>query len=243
MNDADPFAARGTNSVPPGIHDSDLFAATPRSAPTVPTSASGARSAPLLSAAGGTMTARTGTSGKSMKTPWYLTWAGIVGLVVALLLAIGLGVGLGVGLGTRDGGDSKSNAVQGAGSGGAMSTVTTQSILSSVVTANPSTTLVEVSVDNTASASLATFTSYIGGSTVLISAPVSIATRTGAAPIVTVSETLAPSTRVQTVFATTFASTQTVTVTLPGGATRTSTEVVTVERTVTAQALGRAARR
>ena len=78
---------------PPGIHDSDLLAATPRSARTGPTSTSGGgfdggtRSAPLLSAAG-TLTARTGTSGKSMKTPWYLTWTGIAGLVTALLLAV-----------------------------------------------------------------------------------------------------------------------------------------------------------
>ena len=126
-----------------------------------------------------------------------------------------------------------------------MSTVTSQSILSSVLIPDPSTTVIVISVDDTTAAgapSLATFTSYIGGSTVLVSAPLGIATRTGSVPIVTVSETLAPSTRVQTVFATTYASTQTVTVALPGGATRTTTEIVTVERTVTAQPIGRGRR-
>ncbi|GAA5866671.1 hypothetical protein JCM3774_001952 [Rhodotorula dairenensis] len=121
-----------------------------------------------------------------------------------------------------------------------MSTVTTQSILSSIVTADPRTTIVQVSVDDPAQPSFATLTSYVGGSTVLLTGPsAGLATRTGAPPVVIVSETLTPSTRVQTVFATTYASTQTVTVALPGGATRTTFEIVTVERTVTAQPLGR----
>lgn len=127
-----------------------------------------------------------------------------------------------------------------------MSTVTSQSIISSILIPDPSTTVIQISVDDTAAAgappSLATFTSYIGGSTVLVSAPFGLVTRTGSVPVVTVSETLAPSTRVQTVFATTYASTQTVTVALPGGATRTTTEIVTVERTVTAQPIGRVKR-
>lgn len=116
---------------------------------------------------------------------------------------------------------------------GGTSTVPSQAIESSIVTADGSTTIVQVSVAGRPD-SFETRTSYIGGSTVLVSAP--LAGGGGATPIVTVSETLPPSTRVQTVYRTTFESTQTVTVTQPGGAAKTTTEVVTVERTVTAAA-------
>ncbi|BGP53123.1 hypothetical protein JCM8202v2_000682 [Rhodotorula sphaerocarpa] len=246
----DPFLARGSNSVPPGTYDAE-----PSSAPagpagphasTAPSSTGGGtRAGPLFSGVPSpTTTGRTGrsTGGKSVKTPWYLTWAGIAGLVLALLVAIALGVGLGVGLGTKRSSSSGSElAAAQDGSGADPNSVTQESVTASIVTtADPATVTVPISVDVTAT-SVETETSYRGGSTVVISGPAA-GTRT-VAPIVTVSETLPPRTRVETVYRTTFLSTQTITTTLGGGAARTMTEVVTVESTVTAEATGRRMRR
>ncbi|BGP29076.1 hypothetical protein JCM10296v2_000812 [Rhodotorula toruloides] len=229
----DPFAARGTNTVPPGTFDTDFLTASPRAGAGTATASSAAgipnpRSAPLLSRTSG----RTGTSGKSAgATPWYLSWAGIIGLVLALLLALGLGVGLGVGLGTKHNNSEK--AVQ---ANGASSTVTSYSTLSSVITAEASTTVVGVTVSNNQTGGVATETQTIGGSTVIVQVP-GAATRT-AIPVVTVSRTLAPSTRIETVFATTFASTQTITTRVQGGAAATVMQVLTLTRTVTAEVQG-----
>ncbi|GAA5853504.1 hypothetical protein JCM8547_002484 [Rhodosporidiobolus lusitaniae] len=230
FSDQDPFAARGTNTVPPGGYDTDLQTAAPTTrAGTAATGVTGSgtnpRSAPLLSRTSG----RTGTSGKSVKTPWYLTWAGIAGLIAALLIALGLGVGLGVGLGLKNNDSSASAA-----SDNAASTVTNLSTLSQIVTAAPSTTVVRGTVSATNSASQVVQTSTVGGSTVVVS--VDQGENTASRVIVTVSETLAPSTRTDTVYATTYASTQTVTTTLAGGAESTYYQTVTVQRTVTAAA-------
>ncbi|GAA5926745.1 hypothetical protein JCM3775_007026 [Rhodotorula graminis] len=193
---------------------------------------SGPRSAPLLSR---TSVGRS-TSGKSAVTPWYLKWSGILALVTTLLLALGLGVGLGVGLGTRNQGDGgKQNAAQ----ANAASTVTSMSTLSSIVTADPtSTSYIPIRV-TTGSASRATVVQTLGGSTVTVAAPATGPSRA----VVTVSQAVAPSTRTEVVDVTTFASTQTVTTTLEGAqAATTITQVVTVRRTVTAQAGGFARR-
>ncbi|KAK4332537.1 Proteophosphoglycan ppg4, partial [Rhodotorula toruloides] len=236
----DPFAARGTNKVPPGTFDTDFLTASPRAGAGTATASSAAgisnpRSAPLLSRT----SVRTGTSGKSAgATPWYLSWAGIIGLVLGLLLALGLGVGLGVGLGTKHNNSEKAVQADGANSG---STVTSYSTLSSVITAEPSTTVVGVTVSNNQTGGIATETQTIGGSTVIVQVP-GAATRT-ATPVVTVSRTLAPSTRIETVFATTFASTQTITTTVQGGAAATVTQVLTLTRTVTAEVQGARAKR
>ncbi|BGO93098.1 hypothetical protein NBRC10512_003283 [Rhodotorula toruloides] len=236
----DPFAARGTNTVPPGTFDTDFLTASPRAGAGTATASSAAgisnpRSAPLLSRTSG----RTGTSGKSAgATPWYLSWAGIIGLVLGLLLALGLGVGLGVGLGTKHNNNEKAVQANGTNSG---STVTSYSTLSSVITAEASTTVIGVTVSNNQTAGVATETQTIGGSTVIVQVP-GAATRT-AIPVVTVSRTLAPSTRIETVFATTFASTQTITTTVQGGAAATVTQVLTLTRTVTAEVQGARAKR
>ncbi|KPV78603.1 uncharacterized protein RHOBADRAFT_51051 [Rhodotorula graminis WP1] len=193
---------------------------------------SGPRSAPLLSR---TSVGRS-TSGKSAVTPWYLKWSGILALVTTLLLALGLGVGLGVGLGTRNQGDGgKQNAAQ----ANAASTVTSMSTLSSIVTADPtSTSYIPIRV-TTGSASRATVVQTLGGSTVTVAAPATGPSRA----VVTVSQAVAPSTRTEVVDVTTFTSTQTVTTTLEGAqAATTITQVVTVRRTVTAQAGGFARR-
>ncbi|GAA5890341.1 hypothetical protein JCM8208_002785 [Rhodotorula glutinis] len=192
---------------------------------------SGPRSAPLLSR---TSVGRS-TSGKSAVAPWYLKWSGILALVIALLLALGLGVGLGVGLGTRNEGDGgKQNAAQ----ANDPSTVTSMSTLSSIVTADPTSTSYVPILVTTGSASLATVVQTLGGSTVTVAAPA-----TPSRAVVTVSQAVAPSTRTEVVQVTTFASTQTVTTTLEGAAAATTiTQVVTVRRTVTAQAGGFARR-
>ncbi|GAA6011940.1 hypothetical protein JCM8202_004206 [Rhodotorula sphaerocarpa] len=181
----DPFLARGSNSVPPGTYDAE-----PSSAPagpagphasTAPSSTGGGtRAGPLFSGVPSpTTTGRTGrsTGGKSVKTPWYLTWAGIAGLVLALLVAIALGVGLGVGLGTKRSSSSGSELAaaqdgSGADPNSALSTVTQESVTASIVTtADPATVTVPISVDVTAT-SVETETSYRGGSTVPLPKPV-----------------------------------------------------------------------
>ncbi|GAA5854587.1 hypothetical protein JCM9279_005700 [Rhodotorula babjevae] len=193
---------------------------------------SGPRSAPLLSR---TSVGRS-TSGKSAVTPWYLKWSGILALVIALLLALGLGVGLGVGLGTRNQGDGgKQNAAQ----ANDLSTVTSMSTLSSIFTADPTSTSYVPILVTTGSASRATVVQTLGGSTVTVAAPATTPSRA----VVTVSRAVAPSTRTEVVDVTTFASTQTITTTLEGAAAATTiTQVVTVRRTVTAQAGGFARR-
>ncbi|GAA6035270.1 hypothetical protein JCM8097_008791 [Rhodosporidiobolus ruineniae] len=246
-SDLDPFAARGTNTVPPGQFEEDLQAAPARAATAgtagaASTAAGGAatassaanpRSAPLLSRTSAT---RTGTSGKSVKTPWYLTWLGIALLIAALLIALGLGVGLGVGLGIKNN-NSKSDTV--AAGDGSASTVTQLSTLSQVVTADPSTTVLGVTISNTQSAGSVVETSYVGGSTVVVSVGGNAGAQTSMATV-TVSQAAVPETRTQTVYATTYRSTQTITTTLAGGAESTYYSTVTVRRTVTADATGRA---
>ncbi|GAA6053498.1 hypothetical protein JCM3770_000296 [Rhodotorula araucariae] len=250
----DPFADPRSAVSQPAGYDTDLLHAQPRgpsaggahfapglgagagagaSATVSAASGTNPRSAPLLSRT----SAGRSTSGKSAVTPWYLTWAGILALVVALLLALGLGVGLGVGLGTRnDGGGGKVNAA----AGNVASTITSFSTLSSVVTANAtSTTFVPILVTSSVPLSFETIVQTIGGSAVTAFAT---ATRTPSRAVVTVSAAATPSTRTETVQATTFASTQTITTTLEGGAANTVTQVVTVRRTVTAQGTGPARR-
>ncbi|BGP44984.1 hypothetical protein JCM10450v2_000799 [Rhodotorula kratochvilovae] len=247
----DPFADPRSAVSNPG-YDTDLLHAQPRGPSAGARSAAGTsaaaglgagtatsaagtnpRSAPLLSRT----SAGRSTSGKSAVTPWYLTWAGILALVIALLLALGLGVGLGVGLGTRNDGDGgKANAAE----GNIASTITSMSTLSSIVTADPtSTTFVPILVTSSGAASLATVVQTVGGSTVTA---VATAPNTASRAVITVSAAAVPSTRTEVVQVTTFVSTQTITTTLPGGAASTVTQVVTVRRTVTAQATGFARR-
>ncbi|GAA6000426.1 uncharacterized protein JCM10292_001509 [Rhodotorula paludigena] len=250
----DPFRATGGNTVPPGQYDKDLLTAAPRRGPSAGATSfapgtagdrsgagtavsgsgvGGARSAPQLSTVGRS------SSGKSARTPWYLTTAGIAALVIGLLIALGLGVGLGVGLGTRDSGDSKADAANANADGGAASTVTSMSTLNSVITADPSTSYIPVIVTGN-SASVATVVQTIGGSTVTLTAAGGGAT---SRPVITVSQAAPPTTRTEIVYATTYAETQTVTVTGNGGAVSTVTQVVTVQRTITAQAGAFGARR
>ncbi|GAA5944883.1 hypothetical protein JCM10213_006621 [Rhodosporidiobolus nylandii] len=255
-SDIDPFAARGTNTVPPGTFDTDLTTASPARAATAATAtgtaastAGGGRPAPALSRASG---ARTGTSGKSTATPFYLSWAGIALIIAALLIALGLGVGLGVGLGLKNN-DSKSDSAAAdsasspplpallgdkLASADAAATSTEYSTLSKVVTGDPSTTVVQATVTGSGTASNVVQTSYVGGSTVVVS----VEQNTNSIPVVTVSETLAPSTQTQTVYRTTYASTETITTTLAGGAESTYFSTVTIRRTITADATARARR-
>lgn len=88
---------------PPGQYDTDLLTAAPRRGPSAGATSfapgtagdrsgagtavsgsgvGGARSAPQLSTVGRS------SSGKSARTPWYLTTAGIAALVIGLLIAV-----------------------------------------------------------------------------------------------------------------------------------------------------------
>ncbi|GAA6013607.1 hypothetical protein JCM11491_002724 [Sporobolomyces phaffii] len=231
--ESDPFAALGHNTIPRGGLDADFLShggssSLPGTRPTTTTPVSAPR--PLQTLTGTSY--RTGTSGDATKVPWYLRTAWIVALVVALLLALGLGVGLGVGLGARsDRTDSSGSEAARAGSG---STVTSYSTYSSIVTGPAATTFVPAIETDTRSRSASVVIETVGGSTVT-----AIQRETqgaGSGVLVTVSETLAPSTRTNIVFVTTFPSTQTITTTLAGGVAQTVFETVTVRRTVTALA-------
>ncbi|GAA6010310.1 hypothetical protein JCM10207_005168 [Rhodosporidiobolus poonsookiae] len=262
ISDPDPFSdTRGVGNA--AAYDSDIRAASPGQSASAPqmsqhpfarpatvassaamgagagagtatsTSAAGAaRTAPFLSAS---RTSGRGTSGKSTRTPWYLTWAGIATLIAALLIILGLGVGLGVGLGTKDD-DSSAKAAQ----DNAAATATSYTTFSQIITANASTTAL-VSTVSGAAGSVVTQVSTVGGGTTIV--PVDDNSQSVSRATITVSEAADPTTRIETVYVTTYASTQVVTTTLAGGAESTIFETVTVRRTVTGGGGARMAKR
>ncbi|GAA5844172.1 hypothetical protein JCM5353_005890 [Sporobolomyces roseus] len=237
---SDPFAATGHNTIPPGGYDTDLQSATPGrtgSAPGTHATSTPATRVPPPTLGAASLSGRTGASGGGgRKTPWYLKTAWIVALIVLLLIALGLGVGLGVGLGTKSNSTSSNGAA--AAQDGTASTVTSYSTYSSIVTGSQSTTIVPIIATNTRSRDASVIIETIGGSTVTAIQPGTQGAGSGV--VVTVSETLPPTTRTELVYVTTFPSTQTITTTLAGGVAETVFQTVTFRRTVTALATQRA---